>query len=91
MGVSVFLFSVLSTAVFIQPCRSTGIVTGVPPYPLIHYLQFQLSAVNHGLKKNWNINPLNAELNPICHLLALLGGATRVDVSRLRIKEINGS
>jgi hypothetical protein len=35
-----------------------------------------------------NLNPLNAELNPICHLLALLGGATIVDVSRLRIKEI---
>ena len=30
-------------------------------------------------------NPLNAELNPICHLLALLGGATIVVVSRLRI------
>ena len=34
---------------------------------------------------NW-INPLNAELNPICHLLALLGGATIVVVSRLRVK-----
>ena len=32
------------------------------------------------------LNPLNAELNPICHLLALLGGATIVDVSRLRVK-----
>ena len=32
------------------------------------------------------INPLNAELNPICHLLALLEGATIVDVSRLRVK-----
>jgi hypothetical protein len=31
-------------------------------------------------------NPLNAELSPICHLLALLGGATIVDVSRLRVK-----
>jgi hypothetical protein len=30
-----------------------------------------------------SINPLNAELNPICHLLALLGGATIVVVSRL--------
>ena len=28
------------------------------------------------------LNPLNAELNPICHLLALLGGATIVVVSR---------
>ena len=32
------------------------------------------------------INPLNAELNPICHLLALLVGATIVVVSRLRVK-----
>ena len=32
------------------------------------------------------INPLKAELNPICHLLALLGGATIVVVSRLRVK-----
>src|SRR5215510_14729702 len=29
--------------------------------------------------------PLNAELNPICHLLALQGGATIVVVSRLRV------
>jgi len=35
----------------------------------------------------WNvaINPLNAELNPICHLLTLLGGATIVVISRLRV------
>ena len=35
------------------------------------------------------LNPLNAELNPICHLLTLLGGATIVVVSRLRVKENN--
>ena len=35
-----------------------------------------------------HINPLNAELNPICHLLALLGGATIVVVSRLRVNLI---
>jgi hypothetical protein len=34
------------------------------------------------------INPFNAELNPICHLLALLEGATIVVVSRLRVKLI---
>jgi hypothetical protein len=33
------------------------------------------------------LNPLNAELNPICHLLALLEGATIVDVSRLRVNK----
>ena len=32
------------------------------------------------------INPLSDELNPICHLLALLGGATIVVVSRLMVK-----
>jgi hypothetical protein len=35
------------------------------------------------------INPLNAELNPICHLLALLGDLTIVVVSRLRTNAIN--
>ena len=33
-------------------------------------------------------NPVNAELNPICHLLALLGSATIVVVSRLRVKDV---
>ena len=36
----------------------------------------------------YTFNPLNAELNPICHLLALLGGATIVVVSRLRVKHL---
>jgi hypothetical protein len=31
------------------------------------------------------LNPLKAELNPICHLLTLLGGATIVVVSRLTL------
>ena len=31
------------------------------------------------------INPLNAELNPICHLLALLGAHHILHVSRIRI------
>ena len=35
------------------------------------------------------LNPLKAELNPICHLLALLGGATIVVVSRLRVNVQN--
>ena len=40
----------------------------------------------HGHHQVDCLNPLNAELNPICHLLALLGGATIVVVSRLRVK-----
>jgi len=35
---------------------------------------------------NFNINPLNAELNPICHLLALLGAHHILHVSRIRVK-----
>jgi len=38
---------------------------------------------------NTNINPLNAELNPICHLLALLGVHHFPHVSRIRVKSLN--
>jgi hypothetical protein len=33
------------------------------------------------------INPLNAEINPMCHLLALLGAHHILHVSRIRVKE----
>ena len=39
-------------------------------------------------KWQMGFNPLNAELNPICHLLALLGSATIVVVSRLRVNSV---
>jgi len=35
-----------------------------------------------------NINPLNAELNPICCLLALLGAHHFLHVSRIRVKSL---
>jgi len=31
------------------------------------------------------VNPLNAELNPICHLLALLGAHPIFHISRIRV------
>jgi len=34
------------------------------------------------------INPLNAELNPICHLLALLGAHHVLHVSEVKVKVI---
>ena len=34
------------------------------------------------------INPLNAELNPICYLLALLGAHHFLIVSRIRVKSL---
>jgi len=36
----------------------------------------------------YSFNPLNAELNPICHLLALLGSHPIFHVSRIRVKQI---
>jgi hypothetical protein len=38
-----------------------------------------------------HINTLNAKLNPICHLLALLGAHHILHVSRIRVKEKSSS
>jgi len=40
------------------------------------------------LTKVNNINHLNAELNPICHLLALLEAHHIVHVSRIRVNVV---
>jgi hypothetical protein len=34
---------------------------------------------------NGTLNPLNTELNPICHLLALLGAHHILHVTRIRV------
>ena len=47
----------------------------------IWYLRMLMTSVKVEL-----INPLNAELNPICHLLALLGSQHILHVSRIRVK-----
>jgi len=44
-------------------------------------LSFRLAIVIYSL-----CNPLNTELNPICHLLALLGAHHILHVSRIRVK-----
>ena len=36
--------------------------------------------------KGLNFNPLNAKLNPIVHLLALIGAHPILHVSRIRVK-----
>ena len=60
-------------------CRSQ-----LPKYSLHCYVYLSKSREYTPSLKS--INPLNAELNPICHLLVLLEGATIVDVSRLMVK-----
>jgi hypothetical protein len=37
-------------------------------------------------QKQVEINSLNAELNPICHLLVLLGARPILHISRMRVK-----
>ena len=39
-------------------------------------------------KQTRHINPLNAELNPIRHLLALAGARHTVHVSRVRVNKL---
>ena len=36
-----------------------------------------------------SINPLNPKLNPICHLLALLGAHHILHVSRIRVNTVS--
>ena len=47
-----------------------------------------LIAVRSPTKKRLKFNPLNAELNPICCLLALLGVHHFLHVSRIRVKSL---
>jgi hypothetical protein len=48
--------------------------------------RFRLSA-----KRTSPFNPLNAALNPICHLLALLGARPILHISRIRVKSAGAS
>jgi len=46
-----------------------------------------LKTTNYTYRQNVeSVNPLNAKLNPICHLLALLGAHHILHVSRIRVK-----
>jgi hypothetical protein len=40
------------------------------------------------INNNCNFNPLNAELNPICHLLALVGAHHILHVGGIRVNLI---
>jgi len=44
--------------------------------------------VSSDFVKSFPFNPLNAELNPICHLVALLGAHHILYVSRVRVNSV---
>ena len=45
-----------------------------------------MNYISDFLEKPFVFNPLNTKLNPICHLLALLGAHHILHVSRIRVK-----
>ena len=63
----------------------------LPPYAFMTYTKTVITGIYKSVGficlGDMPINALNAELNPICHFLELLGGATIVVVSRLRVKD----
>jgi hypothetical protein len=44
-----------------------------------------------GLSNTIYLNPFNAELNPICHLLELLGAHPILHVSRIRVNVLDNT
>jgi len=61
---------------FIRTTEQTGIIY----LPENYFISKRYSA-----KRMRSLNPLNAKLNPICHLLVLLGAHHILDVSRIRV------
>jgi hypothetical protein len=57
---------------------------------LLHSVDLQKSPVvgNKLAKLSSHVKPLNAQLNPICHFLALLGAHHILHISRVRVNTI---
>ena len=73
----------------LEPSGPVYACTGIALHlsPLLHsQIRVQGCYLPHHRMDWGKINPLNAELNPICHLLALLGAHHILHVSRVRVK-----
>ena len=53
-----------------------------------HTVKFIMASYTHKSGHQSVINPLNAELNPICYLMALLGAHHFLHVSRIGVKSL---
>jgi hypothetical protein len=58
-----------------------------PQSALTYYFCIETEGAHYAVRTG-SFNPLNAELNPICHLLALLGAHYILHVSRIRVNII---
>jgi len=61
-------------------------VTGITSTHLQEHKTTVTTASGNHYTVMGRVNPLNAEFNPICHLLALLGAHPVLHVSRIRVK-----
>jgi len=77
---------VLLACHYTTTCAGVGkTVAGEGRTDLGHPYQLNQSTVS-AFKVQPDFNPLNTELNPICHLLALLGAHHILHISRIRVK-----
>jgi hypothetical protein len=53
----------------------------------LHGVTEQMETIPSSVSSVFYLNPLNAELNPVCHLLALLGARHIFHVSELRVNK----
>jgi len=53
------------------------------------YETYYVTSIDPLLPRFNHFNPLNAKLNPICHLLTLLGAHPILHVSRVRVNKMN--
>ena len=70
----------------VMQCPLTQVDQSFPSVAKDNNAWFCISAHPYTFMARCLINPLNAELNPIHHLLALLGGHHILHVRRLRVK-----
>jgi len=54
----------------------------------MHRAAWRIYLSHHLKEANFFINPLNAEFNPICYLLALLGSYHFLHVSRISVNDV---
>jgi hypothetical protein len=74
-----------STLWSVSSCPDRGIQKG-PSHLLFVQITFYHFSLNILYSSPCTLNPLNAELNPICHLLALFVAHHILHVSRIRVK-----
>jgi hypothetical protein len=55
---------------------------------LVQDAQQHILVDKYSINNNTSFSPLNAQLNPICHLLALLGAHHILHVSRIRVNDV---